>query len=251
VDQIFNLGETLISMIQYIPDGVVVFFPSYSYLSHVINTWKKRPPQTTSLAPQSSIWDRLTACKPAFLEPRATTTDQDPHQSNPNETSNPPHGSILDSYAAAIATHPGRGALLLSVVGGSLSEGINFSDRLGRAVLVIGLPFPNPQSAEWAAKAAYIESKARSRPRGPTQRPYVPGEASREFAENACMRAVNQCVGRAIRHRGDYAAIGLIDRRYGGERIRGKLPGWIRASLREAGGLRDAVGGLREFFAER
>ena len=45
------------------------------------------------------------------------------------------------------------------------------------------------------------------------------------------MRAVNQCIGRAIRHVNDYAAIVMIDRRYETPRIQGKLPGWIQGSL--------------------
>lgn len=71
---------------------------------------------------------------------------------------------------------------------------------------------------------------------------------AREFYENAMMRAVNQAVGRAIRHKDDYAAILLIDKRHAGERIRGKLPGWIQGSLRRPGQMREVQDGLRDFF---
>ena len=37
-------------------------------------------------------------------------------------------------------------AILVCVIGGKLSEGINFSDDLARTVLVCGLPYPSTQS---------------------------------------------------------------------------------------------------------
>jgi chromosome transmission fidelity protein 1 len=63
------------------------------------------------------------------------------------------------------------------------------------------------------------------------------------------MRAVNQCVGRAIRHRADYAAILMLDRRYSGQRIQAKLPQWIRDSLTSGAGIKEVSQRLDEFFA--
>ena len=36
----------------------------------------------------------------------------------------------------------------MAVVGAKLSEGLNFTDELARAVVIIGLPYPNLASAE-------------------------------------------------------------------------------------------------------
>ena len=38
--------------------------------------------------------------------------------------------------------------------------------------------------------------------------------AGREYFEDLCMKAVNQCIGRVIRHRSDWAAIVLVDQRW-------------------------------------
>ena len=51
--------------------------------------------------------------------------------------------------------------------------------------------------------------------------------AGREYYERLCMRAVNQCIGRAIRHKDDYAAIVLLDQRYARPRVMSQLPKWI------------------------
>jgi hypothetical protein len=56
------------------------------------------------------------------------------------------------------------------------------------------------------------------------------------------------CVGRAIRHRADWAALILIDQRYGTPRIRSKLPGWIGTELEVAEKFGDAIRHLGEFF---
>ena len=140
-----------------------------------------------------------------------------------------------------------------------MSEGINFSDRLGRCVVIVGLPFPNIMSAEWKAKIEYIETATLARLRAPEDKAGLDEiemtkqakEQGRQFYENACMRAVNQSVGRAIRHREDYAAIVMIDRRFSNERIKSKLPGWIKEGLVPEAGDKtfgQLMGALAGFF---
>jgi chromosome transmission fidelity protein 1 len=55
--------------------------------------------------------------------------------------------------------------------------------------------------------------------------------AGQQHYENLCMKAVNQSIGRAVRHRNDYAAVLLIDQRYTRTHVQAALPAWIRTSL--------------------
>ncbi|EXV00486.1 DEAD-like helicases superfamily protein [Metarhizium robertsii] len=260
-EMVKELGLAILNICSVVPDGVVVFFPSYGYLEEVVAAWSRRAPGDKN--PQTTIWDRLQTRKMVFRETKGCSSDE-----------------VLQEYSQAILGNGGSttglvkgkgGALLLSVVGGKMSEGINFSDRLGRCVMVVGLPYPNIASPEWKAKMDYIESTTLAnlqdsrRDAGPKltkdEAAARAKQAARDFYENACMRAVNQSIGRAIRHKGDYAAIVLADRRYATERIQGKLPGWIRsgmdargsggdgkASMNMLGGLMGSLGG---FFRDK
>lgn len=231
---IIELGLALLNFSRNIPDGLVVFFPSYAYLDTCIAAWKR----LSTAASEQTYWERFTDLKPIFLEQR----HQQASAGQVSTGSDSATDSVLAGYAAAVASGNGRGALLFAVVGGTLSEGINFSDALGRGVVVVGLPFPNPHSAEWKAKMQYISAKvAESNGDGKA--------AARDYYENACIRAVNQCIGRAIRHKSDYAAILLLDRRYGSDRIQAKLPKWIRGSLLGGLALNTVEEGLKTFFA--
>ena len=87
--------------------------------------------------------------------------------------------------------------------------------------------------------------------------------AGREYYEDLCMKAVNQCVGRVIRHKGDYAAIVLADARWcsgnaGVEPDSGqtpvgplrKLPTWIQGSLTVCRSFGDAYGRMHRFHRQ-
>lgn len=213
----------------------MVFFPSYDYLATVLKVWSS----------SSGILNSLSRLKPIFHEPQSTGS------MNVSANANTSTDSLLSQYSASVDA--GKGGLLLSVMGGKLSEGINFSDALGRGVIVVGLPFPNTRNAIWQAKLQHVERKAYELAdsiQSDEGRRACGKAASRAYYENTCMRTVNQCIGRAIRHKGDYAAILMIDRRYQTERIQGKLPGWIRGSLLK-NHQGDVPGQLQHFFQSK
>ncbi|KAI8641897.1 helicase C-terminal domain-containing protein [Parasitella parasitica] len=188
-----EVGISIANLSNVIPDGIVCFFPSFTYLDQVYERW--------ATADNGKILTQIEKRKKVFKEPRES-----------NQVEN-----TLRDYALQIST-PDKtmGALLLCVVNGKMSEGINFSDTLGRGVIMIGLPFANRGSVELIEKMKYAQQYSKGK-----------SNAGAEYYENLCMRGVNQSIGRAIRHRGDYAAIILLDKRYATPRIGKKLPRWI------------------------
>ncbi|NXT05528.1 DDX11 helicase, partial [Prunella fulvescens] len=190
-------GRILCNLCNVVPGGVVCFFPSYEYEKQVYSHWEK-----------TGLLARLAAKKKIFQEPKkANQVEQ-----------------VLVEYAKCIkrCSQTGgqmTGALLFSVVGGKMSEGINFSDDLGRCVIMVGMPYPNIRSPELQEKMTWLD---KTMPRAAGQAP------SRLLIENLCMKAVNQSIGRAIRHQKDFASILLLDHRYARPAIFNKLPQWIR-----------------------
>lgn len=226
-----QLGYTIIDICKKVPDGVVVFLPSYMYMSSVLKIWES---EYVPGEPKHTILDAMKAQKSVFWEPQGGGDF-----SSGSSATTAPTTKILDAYARAIADPSTRGAMLFAVVGGKMSEGINFSDGLARAVVMVGLPFPHAFSVEMVAKREHIERATLRRlldANAPQAQAQFQAKAqAREFYENVCMRAVNQCVGRAIRHAGDYAAVLLVDERYGAPHIQAKLSGWVRRRIADRG----------------
>ena len=61
------------------------------------------------------------------------------------------------------ACDQGRGAVLMSVSRGKVSEGIDFSGHYGRAVLVFGIPFIFTQSRTLRARLDFLRTKMQLR----------------------------------------------------------------------------------------
>ncbi|XP_033095737.1 ATP-dependent DNA helicase DDX11-like [Anneissia japonica] len=217
-----ELGRILTNTSNVVPGGLVCFFPSYEYEKVVYNHWEK-----------SGVITRLQNRKHIFREPRkASQVDQ-----------------VLDQYSSCIEkacsegnTLSVNGAILFCVVGGKMSEGINFSNDLGRCILMVGLPFANIKSPELKEKMDYLDATM------PAINGRRPGQV---HYENLCMKAVNQSIGRAIRHKGDYATILLVDYRYARQSIQSKLPGWIVQRLQTANRFGPAFSATSKFFVDK
>lgn len=157
-----------------------------------------------------------------------------------------------------------KGAMLLAVVGGKLSEGLNFSDELARLVVLVGIPFPNLASPELRERMKYVSKLAAKNGKSPAEAK----NAGNELYENLAMRAVNQSIGelsfthiddfltklhigRAIRHQRDWSALVLIDSRFNNAKIKNKLSLWIRDSVVDTQSFGQAVKMLGDFYRDK
>ncbi|KAL7401885.1 hypothetical protein ABVT39_005918 [Epinephelus coioides] len=213
-------GRILSNICNVVPGGVVCFFPSYEYSRRIISHWEA-----------SGALTRLGNKKKIFQEPKKANQVEQVL----SEFSRCIQRSAVDSSGLT-------GALLFSVVGGKMSEGINFSDDLGRCVVMVGMPYPNIKSPELQEKMSYLDKHL------PHSGGKSPGQA---LIENLCMKAVNQSIGRAIRHRGDYSSIVLCDRRYSRPVTLAKLPTWIKDRTSAHTTFGPAFAALRKFFQEK
>lgn len=62
------------------------------------------------------------------------------------------------------------------------------------------------------------------------------------------MRAVNQAIGRVIRHRNDYGAIILLDSRFNSARLKSQLSLWLRDHIKVIGHFGEIIKDLIRFY---
>ena len=184
-----NYGNLLIEFSKLTPDGVVVFFPSYLYMESVISMWQGM-----------GVLDQVWKNKLILVE----TPDS-------QETS-----LALETYRTACSN--GRGAMLLCVARGKVSEGIDFDHHYGRTVLCIGVPFQYTESRILKARLEFLEDKYKIRPN--------------DFLSFDAMRHCAQCLGRVLRGKDDYGVMVMADKRFA--KKRNQLPKWISSALMES-----------------
>ncbi|BAO39585.1 TFIIH/NER complex ATP-dependent 5'-3' DNA helicase subunit [Kluyveromyces marxianus] len=184
-----NYGSMLLEFAKITPDGMVVFFPSYLYMESIITMWQTM-----------GILDEVWKYKLLLVEtPDAQET-----------------ALALETYRKACSN--GRGAILLSVARGKVSEGIDFDHHYGRTVLMIGIPFQYTESRILKARLEFLRENYQIR--------------ENDFLSFDAMRHAAQCLGRVLRGKDDYGVMVLADRRFA--RKKNQLPKWISQGLSDA-----------------
>ena len=186
-----NYGCLLVDMAAIVPDGMVCFFTSYSYMDTVISNWYNQ-----------GVLDSVQKHKLIFIEtPDAVETS-----------------IALQNYHKACAI--ARGAVLLCVARGKVSEGIDFTDHLGRCVIMFGIPYVYTQSRVLKARLEFLRENFNIK--------------ENEFLTFDAMRHAAQCVGRALRGKTDYGIMIFADKRFSRADKRCKLPKWIQEHFKDS-----------------
>eukprot|EP00891_Asterochloris_glomerata_P003472 jgi/Astpho2/3472/e_gw1.00055.1.1_t len=183
-----SLGQVVLTACRIVPDGILMFLPSYSLMNKLCSRWQA-----------TGTWAQICALKTVVSEPRGTGDNFD---------------SCMAEYYAAIKS--GRGGLMMAVCRGKVSEGLDFTDGNARAVLLVGIPFPN-------VKDTKVNLKKKFNDQGQRTRGLLSGD---QWYCQQAFRALNQAIGRCIRHRLDYGAILLIDERFQQPRNQLNLSRW-------------------------
>ncbi|CAH0480491.1 unnamed protein product [Peronospora belbahrii] len=216
---LLELGNTIVNFTRLVPHGLLIFFPSYSILEESIDKWREPALSESSL----SIWERIVQLKQTFVEPRGRAEFK----------------AVVDEYHQSITDNP-KGAVFFAVSRGKVSEGIDFSNDKGRAVVITGLPFPPTKDPKIVLKKSILDEAV-----------VPPGEL--KLTGNAwyiqqASRAVNQAIGRVIRHRHDYGAIILLDERFALKQQQECLSKWLQPYCHIFKGYGEAHIGLARFF---
>uniref|UniRef100_A0A6Q2X960 DNA 5'-3' helicase n=1 Tax=Esox lucius TaxID=8010 RepID=A0A6Q2X960_ESOLU len=193
-----EVGALLLRVCQAVGRGVLCFLPSYKMLDKLCDRWTN-----------TGLWNKLEERKTVIKEPRGGGKGD--------------FDELLQIYYDAIRISgeaTGDRALLMAVCRGKVSEGLDFTDDNARAVVTIGIPFPNIKDLQVELKMKYNDQHCKARGLLSGSRWY----------EIQAYRALNQALGRCIRHKNDWGALILVDERFGNNpnRYISGLSKWVR-----------------------
>ena len=206
-----DLGESILKIWKFSPGGILCFFPSYSFMNNFKDLWNKT----------GILW-KVQQVKEVYFEP-----------SNARKCK-----SIIRKYYKAAYQ---KGALLMAVWRGKISEGLDFSDDAARTVIQIGIPFPMLKDPKTMMKKRYLDKINLKDSSSLTGKEWYNLQATRAF---------NQAIGRVIRHKEDYGNIILIDERFAQAQYNQQVSKWLRDSIEVHHSFSQFEAASEQFFDE-
>ncbi|XP_031627516.1 regulator of telomere elongation helicase 1 homolog isoform X2 [Contarinia nasturtii] len=190
-----SLGKSIIEFSKVIPDGLLVFFSAYEMMNKCIEVWK-----------EDEIWTMIEEQKSIFIESKQKWEFED----------------AMNGYRGQIEQNS-KGAILMAVMRGKISEGLDFKDKYARGVCITGIPLASIKDLKVKWKKEYLNKSRYIIKNLPS------GE---EWYYSEAYRAVNQAIGRVIRNKNDYGAILLCDDRFDHRNVKQNISSWLQKGLR-------------------
>ncbi|CAN6939079.1 unnamed protein product [Brassica oleracea] len=203
-----ELGNVIVDFSQVVPDGLLVFFPSYNLMDRCIAFWKDGSHRNSM-----TIWERICELKKPVIEPKDSSL----------------FPAAMQDFSEKVQDRSISGAVFFAVCRGKVSEGLDFADSAGRAVVITGLPYARVTDPKVKLKREFLGEQsglANVKFRRSTSL-----SGSMWYSQEAA-RAVNQAIGRVIRHRHDYGAIIFCDERFEQRSQQSKISVWIRPHVK-------------------
>ncbi|KAK4468362.1 hypothetical protein MN116_008154 [Schistosoma mekongi] len=221
-----SLGLLLVQLAQVVPAGLLIFFPSYAFMSQCIEFWK-----------DSDTYEKLSRSKQIFIEPREKSQ----------------FNKIFNEYRSIACSENSVGAILFAVMRGRVSEGLDLADNAGRGVVILGLPYAPIHDPRVLLKMAYLDEqcvKLKSNSiKDQSQKTLIDKyPTGRQWYNLQAWRAINQAVGRVIRHYKDYGAIYLCDERFASNAAQLNLASWMHKKCKVYDNVELVVKDTYEFF---
>ncbi|CAL1537361.1 unnamed protein product, partial [Lymnaea stagnalis] len=220
-----ELGGLVLRVCEIVPYGVLCFLPSYKVLEKVTSRWES-----------TGLMKKLSHIKKIIKEPRGSDKLDFEGQ--------------MDIFYEAMKTTGAdedeantNGAIFFAVCRGKVSEGLDFADNFARAVISVGIPFPNYKDVQVEQKRQYNDNHRKSRG-------LLSGQ---QWYEIQGFRALNQALGRCIRHRQDWGALIIVDERFLKDppKYCNGLSKWVRNKIQPFQEFSKAMNSLCEFITVR
>ena len=171
-----NIATSIVGITNHIKGNLAVFFQSYQMLSNISKLMSHN------------------------LKKRIITEDREMSKQDKDRI-----------HKILVKSRKDKGAILLGVMGGSLSEGIDYHENMLESVIVVGLPLAPPSLEVEALQNFYTQK-------------FDDERGSYYGYINPAMNKVMQALGRCIRSEKDRAVVVLMDDRFKWDRYKRCFP---------------------------